>query len=43
MTGRYQELHSRSLTDPEGFWGEAAEDITWIKRWDNVLDPKFGS
>jgi propionyl-CoA synthetase len=38
MTGRYQELHSRSLTDPEGFWGEAAEDITWIKRWDSVLD-----
>src|SRR3954447_15340911 len=38
MTGRYQELHSRSLTDPEGFWGEAAEDITWIKRWDSVFD-----
>jgi propionyl-CoA synthetase len=38
MTGRYQELYTRSLNDPEGFWGEAAEDITWIKRWDSVLD-----
>jgi propionyl-CoA synthetase len=38
MIGRYQELHTRSLNDPEGFWGETAEDITWIKRWDSVLD-----
>lgn len=34
----YNQLHARSLSDPEGFWGEAAEDITWIKRWDKVLD-----
>ncbi|HMB03628.1 MAG TPA: AMP-binding protein, partial [Isosphaeraceae bacterium] len=34
----YDLLHARSLSDPEGFWGEAAEDITWIKRWDKVLD-----
>ena len=34
----YKQLHARSLTDPEGFWGEAAEDITWFKRWDKVLD-----
>lgn len=34
----YDEMHARSLSDPEGFWGEAAEDITWIKRWDKVLD-----
>jgi propionyl-CoA synthetase len=38
MIGRYQELHTRSLNDPEGFWGDTAEDITWIKRWDSVLD-----
>ena len=24
MTGRYAELHARSLADPNGFWGEAA-------------------
>jgi Acyl-coenzyme A synthetases/AMP-(fatty) acid ligases len=34
----YNQMHARSLSDPEGFWGEAAEDITWIKRWDKVLD-----
>lgn len=26
------------MDDPEGFWGEAAEDIQWDKRWDKVLD-----
>jgi propionyl-CoA synthetase len=34
----YDQIYDRSLSDPEGFWGEAAEDITWIKRWDKVLD-----
>ncbi|MBP2292150.1 propionyl-CoA synthetase [Azospirillum rugosum] len=34
----YNQIHARSLSDPDGFWGEAAEDITWIKRWDKVLD-----
>ncbi len=34
----YDQIHARSLSDPGGFWGEAAEDITWIKRWDKVLD-----
>ncbi len=38
MTSRYQEMHTRSLQDPEGFWGELAEDIHWEKRWDKVLD-----
>jgi propionyl-CoA synthetase len=38
MTGAYQEAFDRSINDPEGFWGQAAEDITWIKRWDKVLD-----
>ncbi|MGB5697410.1 MAG: propionyl-CoA synthetase [Polyangiales bacterium] len=32
------EMHRRSLEDPEGFWGEVAEGIDWIKRWDQVLD-----
>ena len=33
-----EETRRRSLDDPEGFWGEIAEDIDWIKRWDKVLD-----
>lgn len=36
--GRYDESFRRSIDDPEGFWGEAAEAITWHKRWDKVLD-----
>lgn len=34
----YAEVYSRSLTDPEGFWGEAARSIHWEKPWDRVLD-----
>ena len=35
---KYEEAHRRSLEDPAGFWGEAAEQIDWIKRWDKVVD-----
>ncbi len=38
MTGRYEEAWRRSLADPEGFWGDAAEAIDWERRWDKVLD-----
>lgn len=38
MTGRYQEIYERSITDREGFWAEAAENISWYKKWDRVLD-----
>ena len=34
----YEEVFRRSMEDPNGFWGEAAEDITWVKKWDKVLD-----
>ena len=36
--GRFEDVYARSLADPEGFWGEAAEDISWIERCDRVLD-----
>ncbi|MBE0617078.1 MAG: propionyl-CoA synthetase [Proteobacteria bacterium] len=36
--GSYDEVFRRSMQDPEGFWGEAAEAISWSKRWDKVLD-----
>src|SRR5262245_20162377 len=38
MASRYEELYARSLQDPEGFWGAAAEDVYWDRRWDRVLD-----
>ncbi len=36
--GKYDEVYRRSIEDPEGFWGEAAEAISWYKKWDKVLD-----
>jgi propionyl-CoA synthetase len=38
MASVYDETYARSINDPEGFWGEAAEAIHWTKRWDRVLD-----
>ncbi len=38
MPNSYAEVHARSLKDPEGFWGEVAEGISWSKKWDKVLD-----
>jgi len=34
----YDEIYARSMEDPDGFWGEAAGDISWSKPWDQVLD-----
>jgi propionyl-CoA synthetase len=38
MTNAYVVAYERSINDPDGFWGQAAEDIVWTKRWDKVLD-----
>ncbi len=38
MTNAYDEAYQRSLDDPEGFWGAAAEDLVWTRKWDKVLD-----
>ena len=37
-TNDYITAYRRSLEDPDGFWAAAAEGISWIKRWDRVLD-----
>ncbi|MBI2215999.1 MAG: propionyl-CoA synthetase [Candidatus Rokubacteria bacterium] len=34
----YDEVYARSLEDRHGFWGAAAEDVSWDRRWDRVLD-----
>src|ERR1700682_455369 len=38
MSQRYEDAYRRSIADPEGFWGNAAEDVHWFRRWDRVLD-----
>ncbi len=34
----YRSAYERALQHPEEFWGEAADSISWFKRWDKVLD-----
>ena len=38
MASVYDQVYARSLSDPEGFWGAAAEDVHWDRRWDRVRD-----
>ncbi len=39
---KYQEMYTRSVNDPEGFWSEQAEQfVDWSKRWDKVLEWDF--
>ena len=37
-TETYAQVYNRSLTDPEGFWADQAEDIPWIVTPENILD-----
>jgi propionyl-CoA synthetase len=38
MANPYEIAHKQSIEDPDGFWGAAAEDCHWYKKWDKVLD-----
>jgi propionyl-CoA synthetase len=38
MASSYREVYDRALHDADSFWAQAAEDISWTKRWDRVLD-----
>jgi propionyl-CoA synthetase len=40
LVNAYDDAYQQSLDDPEGFWGKAADDVCWIKKWDKVLDTK---
>jgi acetyl-CoA synthetase len=37
----YKKIYQRSIEDPEGFWGELAEQLDWYKKWDKVLVADF--
>lgn len=39
---RYFEVYDSWKSDPEGFWAEAAKDISWYRLWDKVHDPYAG-
>jgi len=38
MGATFDAVWRRSIDDPEGFWGEAAQAIDWTRKWDRVLD-----
>ncbi|MEW6216626.1 MAG: acetate--CoA ligase [Candidatus Bipolaricaulota bacterium] len=38
MKPTYDEVYRRSITDPEGFWGEEAATLHWFRPWDRVCD-----
>ena len=38
---QYHADYKKSVEDPEGFWGDVAENFLWKKKWDRVLDCNF--
>ena len=37
----YDKMYQRSVEDPEGFWGEIAEQFVWKEKWSKVRDYSF--
>jgi acetyl-CoA synthetase len=35
---QYHALYAESIKDPDAFWAQQAERISWMKRWDKVSD-----
>ena len=38
---KYEEMYARSVKDPNGFWGEQAKRIDWIKPFSKVKNTSF--
>ena len=36
----YNSIYRSSINQPRQFWAEVAQDIDWIKPWDNILDDR---
>ena len=34
----YENLHQKSITEMEEFWGDRAKELEWYQPWDKVLD-----
>jgi acetyl-CoA synthetase len=39
--GKYKEMYSRSLTDPQGFWAEHGQRIHWFTPYSKVKNTSF--
>ena len=40
---QYKEEYAASVENPEKFWADKAEQFTWTKKWDKVLEWDFVS
>jgi acetyl-CoA synthetase len=38
---KYQEMYQRSISDPDGFWGEMGKRLDWIKPYTRVKNTSF--
>lgn len=38
---QYEKEYKKSIENPEAFWAEQAEQFTWHKKWDKVLEWNF--
>ena len=38
---QYKEIYEESIKNPEAFWANIAERISWYKKWDNVREYDF--
>jgi propionyl-CoA synthetase len=38
----YEQAYAAWQRDPEAWWGEIADGVTWEKRWDKVFDASLG-
>ncbi len=38
---RYRDMYARSISDPDGFWGEHGRRIDWIKPYTQVMDVSY--
>ena len=39
---KYKDMYARSVTDPDGFWGEEGKRLDWIKPYTKVKNTDFG-
>ncbi|MCG8446268.1 MAG: propionyl-CoA synthetase [Hyphomicrobiales bacterium] len=42
MESRYHQVYARWKADPQGFWGDAARELSWFKSPERIFDPDRG-
>ena len=38
---KYQAMYKESIENPESFWAQQAERLTWFKKWDKVKSVSY--